>query len=177
MSRRSQENLVVLVFLGLFIGVIVLSLDFGPRARMIPLPLASLGVILALIQLVWQNFGSTDALRMDMIRVDKPQGLPSPAETDAARDPKTRAAEPSRARRAGAYGIVAALLALILAFGTLPAVFVFTLGYFLLTRYCTPLRAFVYAAVLTGAIHLLFFVLLEINPYHGLLAPLIARFQ
>ena len=178
MSRRAQENLVVLVFLGLFVAVIVLSLDFGPRARMIPLPLASLGVILALIQFIWQNLGSTDALRMDMIRVDKPQGQPSAAEAEAAREPKAQAAaEPSLARRAGAYGIVAGLLAMILAFGPLPAVFVFTLAYFLVTRYCTPLRAVVYTVIFTGAIHLLFFVLLEINPYHGLLAPLIARFQ
>ena len=175
MSLLAQENLVVLVFLGLFVAVIVLSLDFGPRARMIPLPLASLGVILALIQLVWQNLGSTDALRMDMIRVDKPPGLPAPAE--GARESKAQAAEPSLARRAGAYGIVAGLLAMILAFGPLPAVFVFTLAYFLVTRYCTPLRAVVYTVIFTGAIHLLFFVLLEINPYHGLLAPLIARFQ
>ena len=177
MSRRAQENIVVAVFLALFVAVIVLSFDFGPRARMIPLPLATFGLILTLIQLVWQNIGSTDALKMDMIRVDKPQGLHAPAEEENARDKKATAAEPSLRKRAGAYAIVAGLLAMIVAFGPLPAVFVFTLGYFLVTRYCTPLRAFAYTVVFTGTIHLLFFVLLEINPYHGLLAPLIARFQ
>ena len=85
--------------------------------------------------------------------------------------------EPSLRKRAGAYGIVAGLLGMILALGPVPAVFVFTLGYFLVTRYCTPLLAFVYAAVFTAAIHLLFFVVLEVNPYHGLLAPLVARFE
>jgi hypothetical protein len=177
MSRRAQENIVVAVFLALFVAVIVLSFDFGPRARMIPLPLATFGLILALIQLVWQNLGSTDTLKMDMIRVDKPQGLQAPANEEGPPEEKAPAAEPSLRKRAGAYGIVAGLLAMIVAFGPLPAVFVFTLGYFLVTRYCTPLRAFVYTAVFTGAIYLLFFVLLEINPYHGLLAPLIARFQ
>ena len=48
MSRRTQENLIALAFLAVFIGVIVMSLGYGPRARMIPLPLASFGVILIL---------------------------------------------------------------------------------------------------------------------------------
>jgi hypothetical protein len=177
MNRRVQENVVAMVFLAIFIGVIVLSLDFGPRARMIPLPLATLGVILALIQLVWQNLGSTDALRMDMIRVEKPTGAPAEPEAEASRAGQTTAPEPTLRKRAGAYGIVAGLLGMILAFGPVPAVFVFTLGYFLVTRYYTSLLALVYAAVFTSAIHLLFFVVLEVNPYHGLLAPLVARFE
>jgi hypothetical protein len=177
MSRRTQENLVVLVFVAIFIGVIVLSLDFGPRARMIPLPLASFGLILALIQLVWQNLGSTETLRMDMIRVEKPRGVQAAAEEERAGEEKAQDAKPSLSRRAAAYGIVAALLALILAVGPLPAVFVFTLGYFLLTRYFTPWWALVYTSVFTGALYLLFFVVLQINPYHGLLAPLVARFE
>jgi hypothetical protein len=174
MSRRTQENLAALVFLAIFIVVIVLSLDFGPRARMIPLPLASLGVVLALVQLVWQNLGSTDTLKMDMIRVEKPQGIEAPAPDAAAAEEHTA---PSARRRAAAYGIVAGLLALTLAVGPMPAVFVFTLGYFLVTRYYSPLRAFVYTCLFTAAVYLLFFALLEINPYHGLLAPLIARFD
>jgi Tripartite tricarboxylate transporter TctB family len=177
MSRRAQENIVVVVFLAVFIGVIVLSLDFGPRARMIPLPLAVFGIVLALIQLVWQNFGSTDALKMDMIRVDKPAGTQVEPEAEASRAGQTAAQKPSLRKRAGAYGIVAGLLGMVLAFGPVPAVFVFTLGFFLVTRYYTPMLAFVYASVFTAAIHLLFFVVLEVNPYHGLLAPLIARFE
>jgi hypothetical protein len=177
MSRRAQENLVVAVFLAIFVGIIVLSLDFGPRARMIPLPLASFGVILALVQLVWQNFGSTDTLRMNMIEVRTPQGMQAAAAEGKAREVRPQAAKPSLRRRAGAYGIVAGLLAMILALGPVPAVFVFTLGYFIVTRYYTPFLAFVYTCVFTAAIYLLFFVVLEINPYHGLLAPLIARFE
>lgn len=177
MSRRVKENLMVLAFLAIFIAVIVMSLDFGPRARMIPLPLASFGVILALVQLVWQNFGSTDALKMDMIRVDEPKiARPGPEEQTAKSERKSER-EPTAARRASAYAIVVGLVLMILAFGPLPAVFVFTLGYFLVTRYYTPVMAFLYTSLLTGAIYLLFFVLLEINPYHGLLAPLMAHFD
>jgi hypothetical protein len=174
MSRRAQENVLVCVFLAIFVGVILLSLDFGPRARMIPLPLAVIGVSLALIQLVWQNVGSTDALRMDMIQVEKPHVPESEAPADAGR---AQAPEPSMARRAGAYGIVAALVIMILAAGPMPAVFVFTLGYFLVTRYYTPLMALLFTGALTAVMYLLFFVVLQINPYYGLLAPLVARFE
>lgn len=177
MSRRAQENIVAIVFLAMFAGVVVLSLDFGPRARMIPLPLGILGVILALIQLVWQNLGSTDTLKMDMIEVSNPPGVEAAAAEARASEAKARNAEPSLSRRVGAYGIVALLLALILAFGPVLAVFAFTLGYFVVTRYYTPILAFVYATAFTAAIDLLFFVLLEVNPYYGLLAPVIARFQ
>ena len=52
MSRRTQENIMAGAILCVFIGVIVMSLDYGPRARMIPLPLATFGVILIVIQLV-----------------------------------------------------------------------------------------------------------------------------
>ena len=68
MSRRTQENIMAGAILCVFIGVIVMSLDYGPRARMIPLPLATFGVILIVIQLVWQNLRSTDELQMDMLQ-------------------------------------------------------------------------------------------------------------
>lgn len=177
MSRRTQENIVVCIFLAIFVGVIVLSLDFGPRARMIPLPLATFGVILALVQLVWQNLGSTESLKMDMIRAEKPRGAQGAAEQAQAREEHAQRSEPSLRRRLGAYGIVAALLGLVFAIGPLPAVFVFTLGYFLVTRYYTPLLAVVYTSAFTAALYALFFVVLQITPYHGLLAPLIARFE
>ena len=177
MSRRMQENVLVVVFLALFVMVIVLSLDFGPRARMIPLPLAILGVILALAQLVWQNLGSTDTLQMDMIRVEKLPGLQPAADEKAGASAAPAPPEPSAARRAGAYGIVIGLLVLILAIGPMPAVFVFTLSYFLVTRYYTALQALLFTSALTAAMYLLFFVVLRVNPYYGLLAPLVARFE
>ena len=49
MSRRTQETLAALAFLGVFLGLAWLSLDFGPRARMIPLPLAIFGALLAIV--------------------------------------------------------------------------------------------------------------------------------
>ena len=72
MSRHAQENVASVLLLAFFAGVIVLCQDFGPRARMIPQPLAGFGSALTLIQMAWHNFGSTAELQMDMISVQAP---------------------------------------------------------------------------------------------------------
>ena len=167
MSRHAQENLVSAVLLAVFAGVIILCQDFGARARMIPLPLAIFGIVLTLIQLAWHNLGSTRDLQMEMISVQTPTGVESVAA------PESKAEEaPSWRREAGAYGIVGALLALVFLTGIMPAVFVFTAGYFLLSGYCSWPAGLIYTAILTATVYLLFVVALEMQPYHGLLAPL-----
>ena len=70
MSRHAQENLVSLILLGLFGLVLWLCQDFGPRARLIPLPLALFGIALTVAQFAWHNFGRDDARPMEMISVD-----------------------------------------------------------------------------------------------------------
>jgi len=167
MSRRAQDNLVAAVLLALFAGVIWLCQDFGPRARMIPLPLAIFGLILTAIQIVWQNVGSTDELRMDMIEVPAPDSAGAQSGPVAATRPAAQRGASWR-EEARALGIVAVLLALVLLLGPILAVFLFTRHY--------SLRAgVIYTAVFTAATYLLFFVALEIQPYHGILAPLFAQ--
>lgn len=180
MSRRARENLMVLCFLVVFGGALVLAQDFGPRARMIPVPLAILGIVFALIQLVWQNLRSTDDLRIDLITVDEPLAVEAKRAVQAAEQRNTEQllAGPSWLRVVSAYGIVATLLVLFLALGPLPATFLFTFGYFIVTKYYRPGVALLYTAMLALTIYLVFFVALEIQPYHGfLLGPLIASFQ
>jgi Tripartite tricarboxylate transporter TctB family len=176
MTRRMQENVAAAVLLCVFAGVIVMSLDFGPRARMIPLPLAIFGLVLTVVQILWQNLGSTDDLRVDLISVAGPTGVGEGG---------TRAEDPARApeqrhswhREAAAYGIVAGLLALTLLAGPMPAVFLFTGGYFLVTRQYSWRASLIYTVIFTATVYLLFFLALQIQPYHGLLEPIVARFQ
>ncbi len=166
MSRHAQENVVSAVLLALFIGVIVLCQDFGPRARMIPLPLAIFGIVLTLVQLAWHNLRSTDDLHMDMISVRSPVAPETPVASP------TAAKKASWRREAGAYGIIGLLVALILVLGLMPAVFVFAGGYLWLSRYCSWQKSLIYTALLTSAVYLLFEVALQMQPFHGLLAPM-----
>ncbi|HJQ62019.1 MAG TPA: tripartite tricarboxylate transporter TctB family protein [Burkholderiales bacterium] len=175
MSRRVQENIIAGAILCVFIGVIVMSLGYGPRARMIPLPLATLGIILIVIQIVWQNLRSTDDLQLDMLqmltRQAEKEGAASPIPEDGAK------LKSSWRRELTALAIVAALVALILLVGPIPAVFVFTTAYFLLSRHYSWFAGLVYTIAFTVTIYLLFVVALEVQLYHGLLEPLVERFR
>jgi hypothetical protein len=172
MSRKTQENALAIALLLVFLGVIYLCQDFGPRARMIPLPLAIFGVVLTLLQLAWQNLRSTDELQMDLISV-----APPIAAQAVEGEKKRQASRPAWYRELRAYAIVASLIGLILVVGLLPAVFLFTGGYVLVTRHYGWLKGFLYTALLTASVYLLFVVALQIQPYHGLLAPLVERIR
>jgi hypothetical protein len=169
MSRRAQENLICGMLLVFFGGVIWLCQDFGPRARMIPYPLAIFGIVLTVLQILWQNLRSTDELQMDMISVQPVGGLAGPAPAQPGRKTTWR-------DELGALGIVGALIGLIFLAGIMPAVFLFTGGYFVLTRQYSWKASLIYTAILTASVYFLFSVALQVQPYHGLLAPLVERF-
>ena len=176
MSRLAQENVVAVLLLIVFGGVIWLCQDFGPRARMIPLPLSIFGIVLTLIQLAWQNVRSTDELQMSMIDVAHPAAADGAA-ADESREPDPSPAKPATLRRELlAYAIVAALIGLVYTIGVIPAVFVFTGGYFVVSRQYGWLAGAMYTTLFTAVIYLLFIVALQVPPYHGLLAPLVERY-
>jgi len=169
MSRRAQENLICGLLLVFFCGVIWLTQDFGPRARMIPYPLAIFGIMLTVTQILWQNLRSTDELQMDLISVQPVGGLAEPAQREPGR--KTTWGDELRA-----LGIVGALVGLIFLIGIMPAVFLFTGGYFALSRQYSWRASLIYTAILTASVYLLFSVALQVQPYHGLLTPLVERY-
>ena len=171
MSRRAQENMIAAALLALFAAVIWMCQDFGPRARMIPLPLAVFGIVLTLIQLVWQNIGSTDELQMDLIAVDP---LTAVAEDEAKKSEGLRKRVTWR-DEVRALGVVGALFVLVMTLGILPAVFLFTGGYFIVSREYSWRASLIYTSLLTAAVYLLFEVALQIQPYYGVLAPLFER--
>jgi len=182
MSRRVQENLIAIAFLIVFLGVIVLCLDFGVRARKVPLPVAVFGLILIVIQIIWQNLRSTEELQVDLLEVltrrDEQGIVPEEsAGAPAAAESAPNSQRPSWHREAGAYGIIAALLAMVLLIGPIPAIFVFTGGYFLLSKHYSWRRGLIYTAVFTAVVYLLFVTALQIQLYHGVLAPLVERFR
>jgi hypothetical protein len=177
MTRRTQDNLVAAALLVVFGGVVWLCQDFGPRARMIPLPLAIFGIVLTILQIVWQNVRSTDELKMDLIAVDEDALGGAPEESAQPAKPPPGSRDATWALELRAFGIVALLLVLFLVIGIIPAVFVFTFGYFVLARQYSWLMSFLYTAAFTLCVYVLFFAALQIEPYYGLLAPLIERFR
>jgi hypothetical protein len=59
--------------------------------------------------------------------------------------------------------------------GPVPAIFVFTGGYFMLSGHYTWRRSLVYTAIFTVVIYLLFAVALDVQLYHGLFEPLFSQ--
>lgn len=177
MSRRVQENLIAVAMLTVFIGVIVMCLGYGTRARLVPLPLAVFGVIMMVAQLVWQNLRPTDELHVDLLEVltrrNRKESIAGPAGESAPAAPADRA--PRWRLEANAFAIVAVFLGLILLVGPITAIFLFTAGYFLLSKHYSWLRGLVYTSVFTATVYLLFVVALEIQLYHGVLEPLLHR--
>lgn len=181
MSRRVQENLIAIAILLVFVGVIVLCLDFGARARKVPMPVAVFGLILIVIQIVWQNLRSTEELKVDLLEVlarrDAQEIVPAPnAGAPVASESALSLQRPAWQREAGAYGIIAALLALVLLIGPIPAIFVFTGGYFVLTKHYSWRKGLFYTSAFTVVVYLLFVTALQIQLYHGVLTPLVERF-
>lgn len=181
MSRRAQENLIAVMILIVFVGIIALCMDFGPRARMVPLPLAIFGLILIGAQIIWQNLRSAGELKVDLLEVltgkTEEQSVSGTADVSSTEEVAPADRRPRWRREVAANGIVALFLGLILLFGPIPAVFIFTGGYLFLSKHYPWFKGLVYTFVFTAVIYLLFVTTLEIQLYHGILEPLVDRFR
>lgn len=169
MSRRAQENLIALVVLGVFIAAIVMSFDYGQRARMVPLPISVLGVILTLWQLAWQNLRSEDELHIDLLEVlTRREGEEVARNVSSTFDEQsTHQKRQAAGRESVACGMVLLLLGMVWVIGLLPGVFLFMLGYFLLSDHYPLPKALSYSLGLAVALYLLFVQGLGITLYHG----------
>jgi Flp pilus assembly protein TadB len=179
-SRRAQENLILGVIILVLVAVLAASAGYGPRARMVPVPVAVFALILALVQLVWQNLRSTDELQVDLLAVLTRRGQKEsavPGVTDTMDQAGHSNARIRQRRVAIACGIVVLFLALVLLVGPIAAIFVFTAGYFLLSGHYSWFKALLYTAMFTAGIYLLFVVALDIQLYHGVLEPLVERLR
>jgi len=181
MSRKLQENLVIGLIIAVLLGVIYLSLGYGPRARMVPIPVAAFGLVLAIAQFIWQNLRSTEDLYVDLLEVLTKRG-------NGGQDPGAPAGSPAAAgatqgltrlwpRELAALALVLGFLGLVLLIGPIPSIFVFTGGYFLASRHYSWPRALGYSAVFTIAVYLLFVVALEIQLYHGVIEPWVGNLR
>ena len=172
MSRRAQENLVAGILLAGFIGIIVLSLDYSPRSRLVPLPMAILGAILVTVQLVWQNLRSVDELQVDVLEF-----LTGHARTEGSAGGDQGTSSGTGSKNTGAmknvvaFAMVLALLAAFLLLGPIPAIFLFTAGYLILSGYSSWPKGVLYGAIFTAIIVLVFGYILKIPLDRSMLLP------
>ena len=187
MSRRAQEYLVAAIILFLFASVLYMSLGYGPRARLVPVPIAVLGIILIAGQVIWQHLRSGDDLQIDTLdlftggkRSHAPDGDgKAPVAADPADDQPADREDGWRrwlSSEIAPFALVGLVLVLFFVFGPLLAVLMFTAGYFVLSGQCTLPRGLIYAAVCSGVFYLLFGVVLEVDLNRGLIMPFINQF-
>lgn len=183
MNRRTQENILAVVILCFFIGVLVLSLDYGPRARLVPIPISVLGMILIVAQLIWQNLRPAEELNVDILEFLTKRGRDAEAGDDAGQDPAAPAAaakaqenSPSFGREVFAFGKVTAFVGLILLLGPIPAAFIFTFAYFSLSRHFHWAKALMYSTLFAVIVYALFVGVLEIQLYNGILEPWVSGY-
>jgi hypothetical protein len=170
MGRRAQENLIALCLLAFFIGIIVLSMDYSPRARFVPLPMAVLGALLVLVQIAWQNTRSIDELQVDVLEMLTGHARSKEEKGNRTPDPH------SAFKHAVAFGMVALLLAGFVLLGPIPSIFLFTAGYLILTGYFPWPKGLVYAAVLTVIVVVVFGYILKIPLDRSVLLPGITHY-
>jgi hypothetical protein len=153
MSKRGQENLIAGMFLCVFAGAFMMSGYYPPRARLIPVPLAIVGLCLAASQLLSQNL----------------------RKSGEGSDP-TEATSPVRVgvqRECAGLAMVVGLLGAFVALGPLAATFLFTAAYFGFSNHYSVPKAVIYSAVYTLLLYLLFSIVLQIDFDRGLLGQAI----
>jgi hypothetical protein len=171
MTRRGQENVVAGVLLCLFLGYIAVAAGFGPNARLVPLPMAGIGLICLLVQIVRQNrpggMGKSTFGPLALLTGGRPTTEPEEAPREGARD---------AGRELTAFGFVGLFVVLIAALGPVPAVFAFSAGFLWVSKHFPLWKALAAGGAFALAMYLLFVVGLELQLYHGLLEPLVDRF-
>ena len=180
MTRRTQENVIAGLLVAVFAAYLFMTLSLGPNARLVPVPIALLGLGFLLIQIVSQNRSDGKEFQLDLfasltagIASNKDEDQDEDGDRDDDKDEESTPEEtpPAFPRELQALGFLAAFIGLVLLLGPIAAVFLFTSGYFLATRHFAPLKAVTVAGLCTLALYLLFAVGLQLQMYHGVLAP------
>jgi hypothetical protein len=172
-SRRAQENVLAIVLVGILVAVIIVSMNYGPRSRLVPVPVAVFSLILVIAQMVVQNTGSPDDLHVDVLemltRRTAREGLTDKAKSARPR-PVTAHPPGTRARREiVAFVVLAILLGLVLLLGPITGIFLFVLGYAAVVGRLRWYSALALSFGVSGALYLLFVVLLNTQMYYGIL--------
>ncbi len=182
MTRLTQENLLAAAMFFFFIGILVLSGEYGTRARLVPVPIAVLGILMLGAQVIWQNLRPADELNVDILEFLTRRGIDPTAAGKAGGDSSAEAPSPDSGpvdsppkfkREVFAFGKVAAFVALFMLFGPFPSIFIFTFAYLSLSRHYRWAKSMAVTTIFVAVVYALFVEILDIQLYHGVLEPLI----
>ena len=67
MTRRTQENVIAGLLVAVFAVYLLMTLSLGPNARLVPVPIALLGLGFLLIQIVSQNRSDGKEFQLDLL--------------------------------------------------------------------------------------------------------------
>lgn len=186
MSRRWQENIVAGALLLLFVGVLLETMNYGPRASMVPNIIAGIGAILMIAQIIMQNVRSQDSLQVDLLELISARAT---GDEESLPEHMQQSLKEAKAKKAGAdeventgffrpgslprelaaVGVVCCAIGLFFLIGPIPTMFVFTFGYLTLTGHFGVVRAFTVSFLFTLFVYGLFHVWLRIDMDQGLI--------
>ncbi|MGQ7791086.1 tripartite tricarboxylate transporter TctB family protein [Faunimonas sp. B44] len=172
MTRRLQENVVALLVILIFAAAIYASLGYGPRARLVPIPIAVIGILLMLAQLYLQNSRSEQDLQIDLLEFISKKSTGAEDAVPTAAEGADEAASQPRKRdprmEFAALGMVVLLIGMFFVVGPIPTMFLFTAGYFVLSRHYSPAWGVLYAFIGTLAVYALFYLWLGVDMRQGM---------
>jgi len=162
MSKKTAENIVSVIFLVFFVGILVASYSYGPRARLVPIPIAMASSLLVCFQLYITNSKST---KFDLM-VDASELFKSSNNVKPTHEKKKKDFSPEKER--AALLIVLSFLAIVLVVGLEVGIFIFVTGYFKFINKDGWLKSLIFGSGTLAAIYALFVLFLKVQMYKGL---------
>ena len=173
MKRLFRKNIVEIIILGIFIAAIVASLNYSPRARLVPLTISVIGALLIIGQIVLQNLRVDQDLHVDLLAILTTKkgavGATTSQQAGISSLPKTEKKGPSIRRELTAFGLIGLLLVLFVVFGPIPAIFLFIAGFFIGTGQYPVFKAVPIALGCTALIYVIFSFGLDVQFSPGLI--------
>lgn len=174
MSKKVQENIVAFLFLFFFIGMLVMSMGYSPRSRLVPVPIAIFSLVLVIAQILLMNFKSDFDLNIDATEFLTGGQSKESIEDSIEKVDTTGVITEIGERPQEKVALLTVFVYLVLNYlvGIMPAIFIFVLGYFIILSKLTWIKALVISLSTVVFIWFFFVYLLQIQMYKGLLLNL-----
>lgn len=175
MSKRAQENIVAFIFLFFFIAMIVISFDYSPKARMVPVPIAAFSAVIMLVQMYLMNFRRDIELNVDAAELltggHSKESIVEGKAHEEVEEVKIKKIEGGK--ESTGLLIVLIYLVMTLLIGIMPAMLLFVFGFFYFISKTHWIKSLLIALLTVALVYFLFIFVLEVQFYEGWLVKLL----